>query len=81
MLANVLRSKQAIKVSIQIIDAFVKLRENLSALDKANFRFEAIERRLSEHDEAFEVTVVTLSVSLLAALSIASPVYLFHGAA
>ncbi|MGM0600822.1 MAG: ORF6N domain-containing protein [Candidatus Rifleibacteriota bacterium] len=55
MLANVLRSKQAIKVSIQIIEAFIKLREKLTALDKANLRFEAIEKRLSEHDEAFEV--------------------------
>lgn len=55
MLANVIRSQKAIDISIQIIEAFVRLRKvGLSFADFA-LRLEAIEKRLENHDEAFEL--------------------------
>lgn len=54
MLANVLKSEQAIAVSIQIIEAFVRLRKvSLSYADIAA-KIEEIETRLAGHDEQFK---------------------------
>ena len=55
MLANVLKNKFAVKVSIQIVEAFIQLRTQLAELNKVNFRLDAVEKRLAEHDEAFEL--------------------------
>lgn len=55
MLANVLRSEQAIAVSIQIIEAFVRLRQvSLSYADIAA-KIGDIESRLAGHDEQFKI--------------------------
>lgn len=55
MLANVLRSEQAIAVSIQIIEAFVRLRQvSLSYADIAA-KIGEIESRLAGHDEQFKI--------------------------
>ncbi len=55
MLANVLRSEQAIAVSIQIIEAFVRLRKvSLSFADIAG-KMEEIESRLAGHDDQFKL--------------------------
>ncbi len=55
MLANVLRSEQAIAVSIQIIEAFVRLRKvSLSYADIAA-KIEEIESRLTGHDDQFKI--------------------------
>lgn len=55
MLASVLNSEKAIALSVQIIEAFVRLRKEFLTLNKTNFRLDAIEGRLTEHDEAFEL--------------------------
>lgn len=49
MLANVLRSEQAIAVSIRIIDLFVRIREVMLANKDILLRLEQLERRIDEH--------------------------------
>jgi len=51
MLANVLRSDTAIKVSIRIIEIFVKLREMLFTHKDILLKFEQLERNATGHDE------------------------------
>ncbi|MCX6250241.1 MAG: ORF6N domain-containing protein [Bacteroidetes bacterium] len=51
MLANVLRSKRAIKMSIRIIEVFVKVRELLLTHKDILLKLEKIEQQLSGHDE------------------------------
>lgn len=55
MLANVLKSERAIKVSIQIVDVFVKLRKVMLTYADIAKRFEEIEKRLGEHDDQFQI--------------------------
>ena len=54
MLSAVLRSDIAIKVSIQIIEAFVSMRKLISQNIITYERFERIEQRLSLHDKNFD---------------------------
>lgn len=54
MLSAVLRSEVAIKVSIQIINAFVEMRKQLKANDLIDLRFLNIERKQIETDQKFE---------------------------
>ncbi|DAB29103.1 MAG TPA: DNA-binding protein [Sulfurimonas sp. UBA12504] len=54
MLSAVLRSDIAIKVSIQIIEAFVNMRKFISQNIITYERFERIEQRLSLHDKNFD---------------------------
>jgi len=49
MLANVLKSEQAIAVSIRIIDLFVRMREVMLAHKDILLRLEQLERRIGEH--------------------------------
>ena len=51
MLANVLRSESAIKMSIRIIEVFVKVREMLLAHKDILLKLEKIEQKLAGHDE------------------------------
>jgi hypothetical protein len=51
MLSNVLKSSQAIGMSIKIIDVFVKLREMLLTHKDILLKLEQIERKVSGHDE------------------------------
>ena len=50
MVANVLTSERAIKVSIQIIEVFIKMREALQSSKELLLRMEKLERSLSEYD-------------------------------
>jgi len=50
MLANVLRSPVAIRASIQVVRAFVHLRQMLATHDDLARKIEAIERRVGKHD-------------------------------
>jgi hypothetical protein len=60
LLSSVLNSERAIAVNIEIMRAFVRIRELLTA-DKALARkFEQLERKLATHDEAI--------ISILAAI-------------
>jgi hypothetical protein len=51
MLSSVLRSKRAVKVNIEIMRAFVRLREMLSAHKELARKLEELEERLEKHDE------------------------------
>jgi len=51
MLSSVLRSGRAVAVNIQIMRAFVRLRQYLASHDELRRKLEDLERRLGEHDE------------------------------
>ena len=51
MLANVLRSERAMKMSIRIIEVFVKVREMLLTHKDILLKLEKIEQTLSGHDD------------------------------
>jgi hypothetical protein len=55
MLSSVLRSKRAVEVNIAIMRAFVKLREMLQTNEELNRKFNAVIRKLAEHDKYFKV--------------------------
>jgi DNA-binding PadR family transcriptional regulator len=51
MLSSVLRSKRAIQVNIEIMRAFVRLREMLTTRKRLASRLEELEERIEDHDE------------------------------
>ncbi len=54
MLSSVLNSKRAIKVNIQIMRAFVKLKELLLTHKDLAIKLEALERKYANHDEKIQ---------------------------
>ena len=50
MLASVLKSERAIKMSIIIVKTFVKLREIMSAHKEIAFKLKELETKIEEHD-------------------------------
>lgn len=55
MLANILKSKRAIEVSIKIIDVFILLRETLSNHTDLRLEIEYIKKKVSNHDKNIEL--------------------------
>lgn len=55
MLANVLKSEQAVLISIKIIELFVKLREMLTTNTELKFEVEKIKKKLDNHDKNIEL--------------------------
>lgn len=55
MLSNVLKSKRAISVSIQIIDVFVKLRQTLSDTTELRLAIESIRNKTENNTKNIEV--------------------------
>ena len=53
MLSAVLRSDTAVAVSIQIMRAFVRLRQMLSSHEQLRRKIDAMERKLEDHDQNF----------------------------
>jgi hypothetical protein len=51
MLATVLKSKQALDVSIRVIEIFVKMREMLSTNQDILLQMQKVEKKLTEHDK------------------------------
>lgn len=51
MLANVLKSQQAIAMSIKIIEVFVKFREMLISQKDLLLKFEQLEKLVTLHDD------------------------------
>jgi hypothetical protein len=51
MLANVLKSDQAIAMSIRIIEIFVKLRETMLANKDILLKLEKLEKEAAHHDD------------------------------
>jgi hypothetical protein len=54
MLSSVLKSETAIKVSIQIIDAFVAMRSFISENAEIFYRLDRVEQKQLEHNKTFE---------------------------
>lgn len=55
MLASVLKSDRAVKISINIIKAFVKLREMLSTNKELAHKLDQLERKIEKHDEEIKL--------------------------
>lgn len=55
MLASVLKSKRAVKISIHIIKTFVKLRRWVAASKDLARKLEELETRVGEHDEEIQL--------------------------
>jgi len=55
MLASVLRSKRAVQVNIEIMRAFVKLREMVATHRELGEKLAELESRLEDHDEKIDV--------------------------
>lgn len=70
MAANVLQSDDAIEMSVFIVRAFVRLRQALTVNVALARRLEAIERRLSGHDEHIEALVTELRKLLTTTVSV-----------
>ena len=51
MLSSVLRSKRAAQVNIEIMRAFVRLRQTLAAHKELDQKLKELERHVGEHDE------------------------------
>jgi DnaJ-domain-containing protein 1 len=51
MLANVIKSPQAISMSIKIIEVFVKFREMLISQKDLLLKFDQLEKLLIQHDD------------------------------
>lgn len=51
MLANVLNSPTSVQASIQVVRAFVKLRQILSTHKELAHKLIELERRIEDHDE------------------------------
>ncbi|MFH0814152.1 MAG: ORF6N domain-containing protein, partial [Pseudomonadota bacterium] len=60
MAANVLNSPQAVKMSVFVVRAFVKLREMLSTHKELAHKLAALERKLQNHDESIRFLVVAI---------------------
>lgn len=60
MLANILKSKQAIEVSLRLIEIFVKMREMLSTHKDILLKIEQLERKVTTHDGNIRVIFTTL---------------------
>ncbi len=54
MLSSVLRSRQAVLVNIQIMRAFVKLRQLISPRKELASKLETLENRIGRHDDAIQ---------------------------
>ena len=52
MLSSVLNSPQAIRVNIEIVRAFVRLREMISTNKELSRKLDELERKVSTHDKA-----------------------------
>ena len=55
MAATVLNSDRAIKVSLFVIRAFLKLREMLSTQKEFALKLEDLDKKFAEHDEKFKI--------------------------
>ncbi|MBI5787957.1 MAG: ORF6N domain-containing protein [Candidatus Schekmanbacteria bacterium] len=55
MLSSVLNSERAIKVNIQIMRAFTKLREMLATHADLKNKIDELERKYNQHDEQFKL--------------------------
>src|SRR5206468_12102577 len=55
MLANILKSKRALEMSVRIIEVFIKMREILFTHKDILLQLEKIEKKLTGHDEDIQL--------------------------
>jgi len=60
MAANVLNSPQAVRISVFVVRAFIKLREMLSTHKELAQKLAELERKLQNHDESIQSLVVAV---------------------
>ena len=60
MLANVLKSEQAVRISIMIIKVFIKLKELISFHKELLRKISEIEQRIGGHDKEIQVILETI---------------------
>ena len=60
MAANVLNSPQAVKMSVFVVRAFVKLREVISKHKELTYKLAQLERKLQNHDESIRSLVAAI---------------------
>ena len=60
MAANVLNSPQAVRMSVFVVRAFVKLREMMSTHKELAHKLAELERKLQNHDESIRSLVVAI---------------------
>ena len=60
MAANVLNSPQAVRMSVFVVRAFVKLREMLATHKELAHKLAELERKLQNHDESIRSLVVAI---------------------
>src|ERR1035437_3640910 len=71
MLANVLKSPVAVRASIQVVRAFVRLRQMLATNEDLARKIEAIERQVGKHDSDLE-SILRILKQLLASRELRS---------
>ncbi len=57
MLSSVLRSKRAVRVNVEIMRAFVRLRKVLATNAELAKRLDELEKRVGDHDEQFVAVI------------------------
>ena len=60
MLSSVLNSPQAIRVNIEIMRAFVRLREMISTNKELSGKLDELERKVSNHDKAIAGLIIAI---------------------
>jgi len=60
MLANVLKSPVAVRASIQVVRAFVHLRQLIAANDDLARKIKALEKKVGKHDDDLEAVLSAL---------------------
>ncbi len=60
MAANVLNSPQAVRMSVFVVRAFVKLREILATHEELAHKLAELERKLQNHDESIQSLVAAI---------------------
>jgi phage regulator Rha-like protein len=60
MAANVLNSPQAVRMSVFVVRAFIKLREMLATHKELAHKLAELERKLQDHDESIRSLVVAI---------------------
>lgn len=57
MLASVLRSDRAVKISIHIVKTFIRLREFITSHKQLAYRMRELEQKVGRHDEDIKVII------------------------
>jgi len=73
MLASVLRSEIAVAVSVQVVRAFVRLRQMIMVNEKLRRKLAQIERKVGDHDRALASAFRTINQLIERAAVVESP--------